>query len=138
VRELVDAGINAGVLMAPIVPGFTSSRRKVEETIKAIADHGARFVGAAVMRLEDGTRDHFLKFIEDRFPSMLPGLTRLYARKEAPSDYRREVQAMVRVLQDRYGLSTRDEDDGARRLQPSGERAGEEEPTPPRQAGFDW
>ena len=26
VRELVDAGINAGVLMAPIVPGFSSSR----------------------------------------------------------------------------------------------------------------
>ena len=66
VRELVDAGVNAGVLMAPIVPGFTSSRRKVEATIKAIADHGARFVGAAVMRLEDGTRDHFLGFAGDR------------------------------------------------------------------------
>src|SRR5262249_36086783 len=38
VRELVDAGINAGVLMAPVVPGFTSSRSKVERTIKAIAD----------------------------------------------------------------------------------------------------
>src|SRR6266566_4019209 len=107
-RELVDAGIHAGVLMAPIVPGFTSSRRKVEETIKAIADHGARFVGAAVMRLEDGTRDHFLGFIEQSFPSMLPGLTRLYGRKEAPAAYRHEVQAMVRVLQDRYGLNTRD------------------------------
>src|SRR3954469_25318845 len=97
VRELVDAGIHAGVLMAPIVPGFTSSRSKVEATIKAIADHGARFVGAAVMRLEDGTRDHFLKFIEEHFPSMLPRLTRLYGRKEAPKAYRDEVHAMVRV-----------------------------------------
>jgi hypothetical protein len=26
VRELVDAGIDAGVLMAPIVPGFSSAR----------------------------------------------------------------------------------------------------------------
>src|SRR5437763_7193662 len=57
VRELVDAGIRAGVLMAPIVPGFTSSRRKVEDTIKAIADHGSRFIGCALMRLQDGTRD---------------------------------------------------------------------------------
>src|SRR6266446_3487056 len=111
-RELVDAGIHAGVLMAPIVPGFTSSRRKVEETIKAIADHGARFVGSAVMRLEDGTRDHFLRFIEQSFPSMLPGLTRLYGRKEAPAAYRHEVQAMVRVLQERYGLTARDEANG--------------------------
>ena len=49
VRALVDAGVNAGVLMAPIVPGFSTARRKLERTIKAIADHGARFVGCNVM-----------------------------------------------------------------------------------------
>ena len=37
VRELADAGIHAGVLMAPIVPGFSSSRSKLERTIKSIA-----------------------------------------------------------------------------------------------------
>ncbi len=42
VRELADAGLNVGVLMAPIVPGFSSSRSKLERTIKTIADHGAR------------------------------------------------------------------------------------------------
>src|SRR5215467_4536926 len=111
-RQLVDAGIHAGVLMAPIVPGFTSSRRKVEATIKAVADHGARFVGCAVMRLQDGTRDHFMKFIAERFPAMSPGLTRLYGRPEAPVAYRKEVQSMVRVLQERYGLRGRDEAPG--------------------------
>ena len=70
VRELVDAGINAGVLMAPIVPGFSSSRSKLERTIKAIADHGARFVGCNVMYLQDGTRTHFMDFIEREFPAM--------------------------------------------------------------------
>src|SRR5258708_35122946 len=99
VRELIDAGINAGVLMSPIVPGFTSSRRKVEDTIKAIADHGARFVGSTVMHLEDGTRDHFFRFLEKSFPSMVPGLTRLYGQKRAPAAYRQEVEAMVRLLQ---------------------------------------
>jgi DNA repair photolyase len=107
VRELVDAGIDAGVLMAPVVPGFTSSRSKIERTLKAIADHGARFVGYNVMHLEDGTRNHFLKFIEQKFPAMLPRFERLYAQKHPPAAYRKEVQAMVRVLQDRYGLSTR-------------------------------
>jgi DNA repair photolyase len=135
VRELVDAGIHAGVLMAPIVPGFTSSRRKVEDTVKAIADHGARFVGAAVMRLEDGTRDHFFAFIERSFPSMLPGLTRLYGNKEAPAAYRREVTAMVRVLQDRYGLRTRHGDADANG---TGAKPVDDEPTQPRQAGFAW
>ncbi|HET9830974.1 MAG TPA: hypothetical protein VFP91_04675, partial [Vicinamibacterales bacterium] len=48
-------------------------------------------------------------FIGERFPSMLPAMTRLYGRTETPTAYRKEVQAMVRVLQERYGLRGRDE-----------------------------
>jgi DNA repair photolyase len=129
VRELVDAGINAGVLMAPVVPGFTTSRGKIERTIKAIADHGARFVGCNVMHLQGGTRDHFMNFIQRDFPSMLPRYERLYARKHAPAAYRREVQAMVRVLQDRYGLSRRQDPPGA---------AAPGDPAEPEQAAFAW
>ena len=109
VRELVGAGINAGVLMAPIVPGFSSSRAKLERTVKAIADHGARFVGCNVMYLQDGTRTHFMKFIEREFPVMLPRFERLYTKKYPPEAYRKEVQGMVRVLQERYGLNKRED-----------------------------
>jgi DNA repair photolyase len=63
VRLLVNAGIHAGVLMSPIVPGISSRPALLERTVKAIADHGARFVGCAVMHLEDGTRDHFMKWL---------------------------------------------------------------------------
>jgi DNA repair photolyase len=108
VKQLADAGINAGVLMAPIVPGFSSSPRKLERTVKAIADHGARFVGSNVMHLEDGTRDHFLQFIQREFPAMLPRFERLYQKKYAPESYRKEVQGMVRLLQERFGLAKRD------------------------------
>jgi DNA repair photolyase len=108
VRDLVDAGINAGVLMAPIVPGFSSSRTKLERTIKSIADHGARFVGCNVMYLQDGTRAHFMDFIARQFPSMVPKYERLYARKYPPEAYRKEVQGMVRMLQARYGLGKRE------------------------------
>jgi hypothetical protein len=34
------------------VPGLTSQPAKLERTIKAIADHGARFCGAVVIHLE--------------------------------------------------------------------------------------
>ena len=109
VRDLVDAGINAGVLMAPIVPGFTSSRSKLERTIKAIADHGARFVGCNVMYLQDGTRAHFLEFIAREFPAMLPRFEALYQKKYPPEAYRKEVKAMVQVLQRRYGMARRED-----------------------------
>src|SRR5436190_17897563 len=131
VRELTDAGINAGVLMAPIVPGFSSSHDKLERTIKAIADHGARFVGCNVMYLQDGTRTHFMKFIEREFPAMLPRFEKLYARKYPPDHYRNEVRAMVRMLQQRYGLSKR-EDPGGQDDQESAVAVD------PEQVGFAW
>jgi DNA repair photolyase len=109
VRALVDAGIDAGVLMAPVVPGFSTARGKLERTIKAIADHGARFVGCNVMYLQEGTRDHFMRFIEQEFPAMRPRFEKLYAKKYPPDAYRKEVKGMVRVLQDRYGLRRRQE-----------------------------
>jgi DNA repair photolyase len=108
VRELVDAGVNAGVLMAPVVPGFSTSRAKLERTVKAIADHGARFVGCNVMYLQDGTRTHFMRFIEREFPSMAPRFEKLYVKKYPPDAYRKEVQGMVKMLQARYGLNQRE------------------------------
>jgi len=130
VRELTDAGVNAGVLMAPIVPGFSSARSKLEATIKAIADHGAHFVGCNVMYLQDGTRSHFLKFIEREFPSMLPRFENLYQRKYPPEAYRNEIKAMVRVLQRQHGLVGRDE---AEKEQPNESSQPEAE-----QIGFRW
>jgi len=50
VRALRDAGVNAGVLMAPLVPGFTTQPARLERTIKAIADHGAAFMGANLLQ----------------------------------------------------------------------------------------
>jgi DNA repair photolyase len=129
VRELVDAGVNAGVLMAPIVPGFSSARSKLEATVKAIADHGARFVGCNVMYLQDGTRTHFMKFIEREFPAMLPRFEGLYERKYPPNAYRNEVKAMVRTLQQRYGLTKREEAD---------DRGEAGETYDPEQVGFAW
>jgi DNA repair photolyase len=136
VRELTDAGINAGVLMAPIVPGFSSSRTKVERTVKAIADHGARFVGYTVMHLEGGTRSHFLSFIEREFPAMTPRFERLYQGKYAPETYRREVKAMVRVLQQRYGLTGRERAPGSE--PPAVKDAQDVQGAEPEQAGFRW
>jgi DNA repair photolyase len=110
VRELVDAGIRAGVLMNPIVPGITSKPALLERTVKAIADHGARFVGCNVMFLEGGTRDHFMRWLAQEFPDMTEGYARLYAGKYAPAPYRNEVGRIVGTLRKKYGVSGRDEE----------------------------
>jgi DNA repair photolyase len=128
------------VLMAPIVPGFSSSKSKLERTVKAIADHGARFVGCNVMYLQDGTRSHFMKFVEREFPSMRPRFERLYARKYPPESYRKEIQAMVRLLQQRHGLIARaDRRHEARKHDKDGERdRAQKRASGPEQVGFAW
>jgi len=132
VRELTDAGINAGVLMMPIVPGFSSSRPKLERTVKAIADHGARFVGAGVMHLEDGSRAHFMTFLEREFPAWVPRYEQLYAKKYAPQDYRKQIQEMVLALQNRYGIRRREKNEAGP------EHTSETAPSEATQVGFAW
>jgi len=102
VRELVDAGIDCGVLMAPIVPGFSTQPAKIERTIKAIADSGATSVGAMVMHLEGGTRDHFMALLQRDYPEMIAKYTQLYASKYVPKDYDQRVQEVVSLMRARY------------------------------------
>jgi len=107
VRELVDAGIHAGVLMNPLVPGISSKPSLIEATVKAIADHGAKFVGCNVMYLQDGTRDHFMRWLADHYPHLVEGYERLYARKYPPAEYRDEVKRVVSGMKAKYGVSGR-------------------------------
>src|SRR5258706_5768730 len=124
VRQLVDAGIRTGVLMNPIVPGISSKPAILERTVKAIGDHGARFIGCTVMFLEGGTRDHFMPWLEQEYPQLVEGYTHLYARKYAPSDYRKEVSSVIGMLKAKYGLRSRADSD-ADAGRPEKEKAGE-------------
>ncbi len=73
VRALVDAGIRTGVLMNPIVPGISSKPALIERTVKAIAEHGAQFIGCNVMYLQDGTKDHFMRWLAQEYPHLVDG-----------------------------------------------------------------
>ena len=133
VRQLRQAGINAGVLMAPVVPGFTTQPARLEATIKAIAEHGAAFMGANVMYLKGGTRDHFLHFIAEQFPERLEGYQRMYPGAYAPKSYVATVRGLIGSLRDRY--------DVARRTSRIATRVDAEEPTAPvseEQTTFVW
>jgi DNA repair photolyase len=106
VKALREAGIKAGVLMMPVVPGFTTQPSKLEATIKAIADHGAAFLGSNVMYLKEGTKDHFLGFLAREFPHMVEGYGRLYAGAYAAPAYVREVRGIIDMFKARHGIGT--------------------------------
>jgi DNA repair photolyase len=109
VRTLTQAGVRAGVLMAPVVPGITTSKRVLEATISAIAAHGAAFVGANVLHLEGGTREHFFEFLGREYPHLVDGYQRLYANgaKRVPREYSKAVSSKVSELREAIGLTER-------------------------------
>ena len=104
VRRLRDAGVDAGVLMAPIVPGISSHPAKLERTIGAIADSGAAYVGALLLHLEGDTRRHFLRFLAREYPQLVAGYDRLYAGKHASASYATRFRTVMGVLKAKYGL----------------------------------
>lgn len=143
VRQLRDAGVNVGVLMAPIVPGFSTRPSQLEATIKAIAEHGALFAGANLMYLKGGTRDHFMGFVAREFPHMVEGLERLYGNAYAPAGYAASVRAVVDTLRKRHGVAPRPARRSAREEESEDERRGLKTPAPAdvesdQQQDFDW
>lgn len=134
VRELCDAGVRAGVLMAPVVPGLTSKPHLLEATVKAIADHGAAFVGANVLHLQDGTRAHFMSVLAREYPQLVERYERLYRGKYAPKSYVSKVRALVDLLQMRYPARRRPAI-GSPEPAPSLEDSG---PAEAMQEAFDW
>ena len=104
VRRLRDAGVDAGVLMAPIVPGVSSHPARMERTIKAIADSGAAYVGSLLLHLEGGTRRHFLDFLAREYPQLVAGYGRLYAGKHAAESYATRFRTVLGALKAKHGL----------------------------------
>ncbi len=134
VRMLREAGINAGVLMAPVVPGFTTQTSRLDATIKAVADHGAAFLGANVLYLKGGTKDHFMGFLAHAFPHMVESYERLYAGAYATPEYVSTVRALIDMLQERHHVDRR-----LRRIKEAEEHeAPEDEPCAPEQGEFRW
>jgi DNA repair photolyase len=75
---LVDAGIEASVGMAPILPGISDDPRLLADVVKAARDAGATAIWTNVLYLRPGTREHFLDHLAKDWPELLPRYEQLY------------------------------------------------------------
>ena len=78
-RLLADAGIRAGVGMAPILPGLSDDPRRLREVVLAAREAGASFLWWNVLNLRPGTREHFLQHLARDWPEEVERYQRLYA-----------------------------------------------------------
>ena len=75
---LVEAGVDARVGMAPILPGLSDRPELLAEVVRAARAAGATGIWANLLYLRPGTREHFLGALERDWPELLPTYERLY------------------------------------------------------------
>ena len=107
-RKLNQAGIECGVLMAPIIPFLTDSPAQLDATVRAIAESGATHVSPIVLHLRPGAREWYLKWLAEHHSDLVPRYERLYARGAyAPKAFQDEITGRVRDLAEKYGVGER-------------------------------
>jgi DNA repair photolyase len=99
--RLVNAGIEAGVGMAPILPGLSDRPELLAEVVREARAAGATGIWANLLYLRPGTREHFLTALERDWPELLPHYERLYDRsaylpRRSTEPIRDQVRALVR------------------------------------------
>ena len=108
IETLSAAGINVGVLVAPVVPGITDDPGCIDSVIEQAAAHGARFVGGRVLELKPGTKEHFLRFLSREYSRLVSRYSRDYPGAYAPRGVAEATQRLILEGAASYGISTRD------------------------------
>jgi DNA repair photolyase len=105
VRELNRAGIDAGVICAPVLPGITDSEGSLEALVGATKEAGGKNIFANPLFLKPCSAAVFLPFLEREFPALVEQYRERYASRAFVSEaYRREIQKRVARLREKYGI----------------------------------
>jgi DNA repair photolyase len=106
--RLVEAGIDARVGMAPILPGLSDRPELLAEVVREARAAGATGIWANLLYLRPGTREHFLDTLARDFPEQLTEYERLYAgRAYLPQTETEPVRESVRRLARKHGIRDR-------------------------------
>jgi DNA repair photolyase len=106
--RLRGEGIEAGVALAPLLPGLSDRPDQLAQVLQAAREAGASHLWASMLHLRPGVREHFLAALARDWPQELPRYERLYARGAYVP--RREAEAVlgrVTALRRRLGLPGR-------------------------------
>jgi DNA repair photolyase len=103
--QLSGAGIDSGIMMAPIIPLLTDTRAGLTQLFTAARDAGARRVHGGVLRLGPTARKKFLAQIATEFPELLSRYERHFARStNAEPAYQKALMERLTKFQVEFGF----------------------------------
>src|SRR5690349_18690532 len=107
-RVLVDAGLDVGVGMAPILPGLSDDPALLADVVRAAREAGATGVWCNILHLNPGTREHFLEHLARDWPALLPRYEEIYRRSAYPDRAHAEpLKSRVAALREEFGVADR-------------------------------
>ena len=105
VRQLNLAGVDAGVICAPVLPEITDRPRDLEALVKAASEAGAKYVFASPLFLKPCSAAVFLPFLEESFPALVDLYRTRYAdRAFLPKGYGQQLSQLIASLRQKYGI----------------------------------
>ncbi len=108
IRALREAGLSAGMLVIPVLPGLTDSEADLDALARAARDAGAGWFSASALFLMPSSRKQFFPFLEAKFPRLSKRYHEWYDREGyAPEAYRARISERIQKLRQKYGLSSR-------------------------------
>ena len=111
VRRLREAGLTAGILCSPLLPGITDTAVAFEQMASRAAQARASFFAAEPLFLKSCSRPTYLSFVQEHFPHLIADYQTRFATEEfAATAYRDQLRAMVQTACRRHGLAQRSTD----------------------------
>ncbi len=105
VRVLAEAGVNVGLLIAPIIPGVTDGWASLGALMAAGKEAGARRADGFALRLAPVARAGFLPVLESRFPELVGRYQAGFHNRETlRPDYTQALARRIRTLQQIHGF----------------------------------
>jgi DNA repair photolyase len=105
IRELNLAGVDAGVICAPVLPEITDRPRDLEALVKAACDAGAKYVFANPLFLKPCSAAVFLPFLEEHFPALVDNYKKRYeSHAFLPKGYAQSLSLLMKALRRKYGI----------------------------------
>jgi DNA repair photolyase len=97
VGELTRAGIETGVLIAPLMPGINDSPEQVGRIVELATEAGASFVSGIALHLRGEVRELFFEWLRNHRPDLIDRYKDLYHRRAyAPMEERKRLGGLVK------------------------------------------
>jgi DNA repair photolyase len=104
-EALSRAGIQAGLVVSPVLPGLEERELGLSPLLSRAANAGAHFAGIGFMRFGPGQREVFLDNVSAAYPDAALRLRRVIGRRGHSDEEKRALTQQFRALCGRLGLT---------------------------------